>query len=534
MYHRVGERRLLRAPDNDDGQLERAAVGGAVIRGTLTVPHRTRGATSGDRCGRSHAISSKTGPDGAAAPHARCGTVLPRSSRITAPRNTAPASRWRAGPDACRQFLSWLVLAPNDSRAAWPLTFDDVGNGVLAQSDFAADQAIAPTLGDEGRSLGASRSDLGRCPGWRPRRLPRALAAAMPERMRSWISSRSNSAMPASTVAIIRPCGVERSNAMPFSAITDTRRASNSFSVASRSVVLRPQRDIGHQHRVDLPRLRERHDLAPLGPVELHAGAGFLERADHLVACARGKRREIPLLARAGLVGGRDPAIESGALSQLNSPAGRPANPCSCWGRTVAISTTLSIGTIAMPRRRALTEAQLESLLALPVIEADLVRQWTWLPPILPWSSAAAAVTISLAMPCSSVRCAIPAGCSAWRDHPEPAFNFVADQLGSAPMPYHLRGRSQTRASNSTGCGGIRLPHVAQAMAANAGMAVAGVVATTNPVTVAAALMVELRRRQDRRPRFERGRTVGRRRPGCGRASRRRTAHPQPFLRPNR
>jgi len=30
-----------------------------------------------------------------------------------------------------------------------------------------------------------------------------------------------------------------------------------------------------------------------------------------------------------------------------------------------------------MPRRRALTEAQLESLLALPTTEADLVRHWT-------------------------------------------------------------------------------------------------------------------------------------------------------------
>ena len=30
---------------------------------------------------------------------------------------------------------------------------------------------------------------------------------------------------------------------MPLSAITDTRRASNSCNVASRSVVLRPQRD---------------------------------------------------------------------------------------------------------------------------------------------------------------------------------------------------------------------------------------------------------------------------------------------------
>jgi hypothetical protein len=30
-----------------------------------------------------------------------------------------------------------------------------------------------------------------------------------------------------------------------------------------------------------------------------------------------------------------------------------------------------------MPRRRALTDAQLENLLALPVIEADLIRHWT-------------------------------------------------------------------------------------------------------------------------------------------------------------
>jgi hypothetical protein len=30
-----------------------------------------------------------------------------------------------------------------------------------------------------------------------------------------------------------------------------------------------------------------------------------------------------------------------------------------------------------MPRRRVLTEAQLENLLALPTTEADLVRHWT-------------------------------------------------------------------------------------------------------------------------------------------------------------
>ena len=30
-----------------------------------------------------------------------------------------------------------------------------------------------------------------------------------------------------------------------------------------------------------------------------------------------------------------------------------------------------------MPRRRALTEAQLEALFALPITEADLIRHWT-------------------------------------------------------------------------------------------------------------------------------------------------------------
>ena len=61
----------------------------------------------------------------------------------------------------------------------------------------------------------------------------------------------SKLSMPASTVAIIRPCDVARSNVMPLSATSDTRRASNSLSVASRSVVLRPQRQLGDQGSVD-------------------------------------------------------------------------------------------------------------------------------------------------------------------------------------------------------------------------------------------------------------------------------------------
>ena len=62
-------------------------------------------------------------------------------------------------------------------------------------------------------------------------------------RMRSTVSSHSNSAMPASKVPIMRPWGVDRSNVIPFSVTRDTRRASSSSKVDSRSVVLRPQRD---------------------------------------------------------------------------------------------------------------------------------------------------------------------------------------------------------------------------------------------------------------------------------------------------
>jgi hypothetical protein len=45
-----------------------------------------------------------------------------------------------------------------------------------------------PTTEDHGFNCSVARSDFGSSPGWRPRRLPRAFAAAMPERMRSWIN----------------------------------------------------------------------------------------------------------------------------------------------------------------------------------------------------------------------------------------------------------------------------------------------------------------------------------------------------------
>src|SRR3546814_9161111 len=54
--------------------------------------------------------------------------------------------------------------------------------------------------------------------------------------------SRSNCAMPASIVAIIRPWGVSTSKVMPLIATTDTRQPDRRLSVSSRSWVERPQR----------------------------------------------------------------------------------------------------------------------------------------------------------------------------------------------------------------------------------------------------------------------------------------------------
>src|SRR3954469_3553079 len=73
--------------------------------------------------------------------------------------------------------------------------------------------------------------------------MARVAARVSDKRVLRLIRARSNSAMLASMVASIRPCGVARSNVIPFTATTDPRRASNSFSVASRSVVLRPHRE---------------------------------------------------------------------------------------------------------------------------------------------------------------------------------------------------------------------------------------------------------------------------------------------------
>src|SRR6185503_627745 len=187
--------------------------------------------------------------------------------------------------------------------------------------------------------------DFGRCPGWRPRRLPRALAATIPERIRSWISSRSNSAMPASMVASIRPCGVARSNVIPFKATTDTRRASNSFSVASRSVVLRPHRESWR-----------RYCLQPAGrPGSDHAGSAFAAELhglrQHADGPARARRADLAETHRRYRAAGADTALLGPCEPIWHVPARhdrtlapRFAHRRHCF-RSVATSRRLTVNT---------------------------------------------------------------------------------------------------------------------------------------------------------------------------------------------
>ena len=115
---------------------------------------------------------------------------------------------------------------------------------------------------------------------------------------------------------------------MPFSAITDTRRASSSFSVASRSVVLRPQRDNSVTSTASMCRAwasaitLRRSARSSFTPEPVSLNVPTTSYSDRL-----GERGKVSLLARAGLVGSRDPAIKGDALSQLNSPRWTPRKP---------------------------------------------------------------------------------------------------------------------------------------------------------------------------------------------------------------
>ena len=177
---------------------------------------------------------------------------------------------------------------------AMPL--DDAHGGVLAEPEVARDQAVAEALLHE-------RDDAGGVSvGLRRRTLPRAFAAASPERTRSRSRSRSNSASPAITVAIMRPTEVERSTVMPLSAASDTRCASGSHSVCSRSMVLRRGGGRGPAVRV--------------APTRRRGARADGDRAARLVCDAAGGSAPIPARTASPSRCGR-----SAALSARCSPS---------------------------------------------------------------------------------------------------------------------------------------------------------------------------------------------------------------------
>jgi len=91
---------------------------------------------------------------------------------------------------------------------------DDRSDGVLAETEIAGDPAITAALGNERQHFGCQAVGLRAVAN-----LPPKLPAPRPCRG----MSRSNCAMPARIVTIIRPCGVSTSKVMPHIATTDTR-----------------------------------------------------------------------------------------------------------------------------------------------------------------------------------------------------------------------------------------------------------------------------------------------------------------------
>ena len=125
-------------------------------------------------------------------------SVQARCNRRTLPPDAAP--------------LSWNEF--------WPkLSIKDRGRCRLAAGWSRSALPIGRRLNRVGPVTDCGRSDFGFCPGWHPSACRAPSQCAMPERIRSLISSRSNSAMPAMIVTIMRPCGVDRSKATPFMAV---------------------------------------------------------------------------------------------------------------------------------------------------------------------------------------------------------------------------------------------------------------------------------------------------------------------------
>ena len=86
-----------------------------------------------------------------------------------------------------------------------------------------------------------------------------------------------------------------------------------------------PPGELGDQNGVDSASLCELQDPVTHEPVVPGSRCGFLEDAEHLEAAALGEGGEFGDLPFTALIGGRDPGVDSCALSQLN-PFGSTAD----------------------------------------------------------------------------------------------------------------------------------------------------------------------------------------------------------------
>ena len=153
-----------------------------------------------------------------------------------------------------------------------------------------------------------------------------------------------------------------------------------------------------------------------------------------------------------------------------------------------------------MPRRRALTEAQLEGMLALPAVEADLIRHWTLVPSDLPAVERRRGGHNQLGYALQLCALRYPGRLLRPGEAiPEPALRFVAGQLRiGADALIAYAARPQTRREQLDGLRdtfGFRMyaPGHGREMLA---WLLPVAMATTNAFNVAAALMDELRRRR--------------------------------------
>ncbi len=125
----------------------------------------------------------------------------------------------------------------------FPVPPDDGGDSVPGNAGIAGNPAVALSLIDSFQNTGSELVRFGAVSGLVAELLARAFAAASPDFTRSLIRSRSNWAIPASMVAIIRPCGVSSSKVMPLMVMTETFQPASLCNVSSRSCVERSQRD---------------------------------------------------------------------------------------------------------------------------------------------------------------------------------------------------------------------------------------------------------------------------------------------------